>query len=55
MQQRQTKLHLLKLKEKLRRARVASWSAIERGDYRAVAKWTCETVRLREFLEFAQH
>lgn len=48
MQHTSLRPDLLKLKQKLRRVRIASWSAIEQGDCHAVARLTCEAVRLQD-------
>lgn len=54
MQQRLSKSDVVRLKQKLRRARVASWTAIEQGDCRSVAKLTCEAARLQEVISLAE-
>ncbi len=51
MHQNHNKTDASKLKEKLRRLRVASWSLIEQGNCRAVARLTCEAVRLQEAID----
>ena len=45
---------LVKLKQKLRRVRIASWSAIEQGDCRAVACLTCEASRLLDAIHVCE-
>ena len=54
MQQKLSKSDLMRLKHKLRRVRVASWTAIEQGDCRAVARLTCETARLQETIDMVE-
>ena len=54
MQLNITRPDLYKLKEKLRRVRIASWSAIEQGDCHAVARLTFETARLQDFISSVQ-
>jgi hypothetical protein len=43
-----------RLKQRLRRVWVASWSAIEQGDCRAVARLTCEAMRLQDAISVAE-
>ena len=43
-----------KLRQRLRRARIASWWAIEQGDCHAVARLTCEAGRLVDAINSAQ-
>ncbi len=45
---------VVRLKQRLRRVWVASWSAIEQGDCRAVARLTCEAVRLQDAISLAE-
>jgi hypothetical protein len=54
MHQTLTRPNVVRLRQKLRRVRVASWTAIEQGDCRAVARLTCEAARLQEALTAAQ-
>jgi hypothetical protein len=49
-----SRTELRKLKERLWRARIASLTAIELGDCRAVARLTCEAARLRRCLSLAE-
>jgi hypothetical protein len=48
------KIDVRKLKEQLRRVRIASLTAIELGDCRAVARLTCVAARLEHCLHSAQ-
>jgi hypothetical protein len=54
MHEKLTRGLLAKLRQKLRRARVASWLAIEKGDYHAVARLTCETARLKNAISITE-
>jgi hypothetical protein len=47
-------LDLGKLRRKLRQVRLASLAAIELGDCRAVARLTCEAVRLEDAINLAE-
>ena len=53
MQHRFTKININKLKQQLRRVRIACVAAIELGDLRAVARLTCEAARLSDCLNRA--
>lgn len=53
MQHRFTKININKLKQQLRRVRIACVAAIELGDLRAVARLTCEAARLSDCLNLA--
>jgi hypothetical protein len=48
------RLDVQKLRHKLRRLRVASWTAIEEGNCRAVARLTCEAARVEDALRLAE-
>jgi hypothetical protein len=53
MQSSITSIDINKVKQQLRRVRLACLTAIELGDCRAVAQLTCEAARLRSRLLLA--
>jgi hypothetical protein len=50
---RLTKINVKKLQMRLQRARIAALAAMEIGDCKAVARFTCEMARLRDAISLA--
>jgi hypothetical protein len=48
-----TRIDVNKLRRQLQRAHIAGVAAMELGDFRTVARLTCETARLRQAIALA--